>query len=96
VLTSSWAVLPFSCPFVATKGASPDNTFRSYLKFDVTDIQAGDRVTVRLNGRLSSAATASARTFLYAVTGAVVSSVSWSVFVGSTLPRPRRCCTQAR
>jgi hypothetical protein len=57
----------------AKKGVADDNTRRSYLRFDVSAVGAGDRVTLRLNGRLSSAASHNVVTTVYAVP-----DVTWS------------------
>jgi hypothetical protein len=64
----------------AKKGVTDDNTRRSYLTFDVSAIGAGDRVTLRLNGRLSSAASHNVVTTVYAVPDVTwgESSVTWN------------------
>jgi hypothetical protein len=57
----------------AKKGVADDNTRRSYLTFDVSAVGATDHVTLRLNGRLSSAAGHNVVTTVYAVP-----DVSWN------------------
>jgi len=52
---------------VSKKGVSPDNTRRSYLKFDISSINDVERATLRLYGHLSSTATREAVTTIYAV-----------------------------
>ena len=65
---------------LAKKGVADENTRRSYLTFDVTAIGTGDRVTLRLNGRLSSAASHNVVTTVYAVPDVTwdESSVTWN------------------
>jgi hypothetical protein len=56
---------------LAKKGVSPDNTRRTYLKFDVSHISDNDRVTLRLHGNASSD-TGPVKSTVYAV-----SDTSW-------------------
>jgi endoglucanase len=64
----------------AKKGVTDDNTRRSYLKFDVTDVGAADRVTLRLLGRLSSTASHHVTTTVYGVPDVTwgETSVTWN------------------
>jgi hypothetical protein len=48
------------------KGAGADNTRRTYIKFDISDVTDSDRVTLRLHGNASVAA-AAVQTLVYAV-----------------------------
>ena len=57
----------------AKKGNSPDNTRRSYLKFDIGGINKIGRATLRLYGHLSDGSSRQAQTTIYAV-----SDPSWS------------------
>ena len=62
-----------STPTLASKlGTFEDNTREGYLKFDISRINAGDRVLLRLYGRLSAAAAGGVRTGVHAV-----SDTSW-------------------
>jgi hypothetical protein len=65
---------------LAKKGVADDTTRRSYLKFDVSAVGDRDRVTLRLNGRLSSAASHNVVTTVYAVPDVTwdESSVTWN------------------
>ncbi len=54
-----------SARLYAKKGVAPDNTRRTYVKFDITDIKANDRVVLRLTGRLSDASTQQITTTIY-------------------------------
>jgi probable HAF family extracellular repeat protein len=56
----------------AKKGVSPDNTRRSYLKFDVAGVHTFERATLRLYGHLSNGSTREVQTTIYAV-----SDTSW-------------------
>jgi probable HAF family extracellular repeat protein len=69
----AWASTNFgSVPtLLAKKGASPDNTRRSYLKFDLNDVGEMSCVKLRLHGNASDA-TGPVRTTVYAV-----SNTSW-------------------
>jgi hypothetical protein len=51
----------------AKKGVSDDNTRRAYLTFDISAVGDTDRVSLRLDGRLSSAAGHNVVTTVYAV-----------------------------
>ena len=51
----------------AKKGVSDEFTRRSYLTFDVSSVRDSDQVMLRLNGRLSSAASHNVKTTVYAV-----------------------------
>lgn len=48
------------------KGIAADNTYRSYIKFDVSEINDGDRVTLRLHGNASNT-TGPVKATVYAV-----------------------------
>jgi endoglucanase len=63
----------------AKKGVSDDNTRRSYLTFDISTVGDTDRVMLRLNGRLSSAAGHNVVTTVYAVPDVTwgETSVTW-------------------
>ena len=67
----------------AKKGISPDNTRRSYVKFAVTEVQAGDHITLRLTGYLSNTTNPTLRTLLYAV-----SDTSWNEDIMTWYTRP--------
>jgi hypothetical protein len=65
------------------KGVSDDNTRRAYLTFDVSAVGPTDRVTLRLNGHLSSTASHNVVTTVYAVP-----NVTWQENVITWNSRP--------
>jgi hypothetical protein len=69
VRAGAWSLTNFgSLPaLLAKKGVSPDNTRRSYLKFDIGAIDNVGRATLRLYGHLSAGSTRQAQTTIYAV-----------------------------
>jgi hypothetical protein len=64
-----WAATNFGAAPVlrAKKGVSPDNTRRSYLKFDIGRVTNVARATLRVYGHLSDTSTPTAETIVYAV-----------------------------
>ena len=64
-----WAATNFGAVPVlrAKKGVSPDNTRRSYLKFDIGRVTNVTRATLRVYGHLSDTTNRTAETIVYAV-----------------------------
>jgi hypothetical protein len=64
-----WAATNFGAAPVlrSKKGVSPDNTRRSYLKFDIGRVTNVARATLRVYGHLSDTSTRTADTTVYAV-----------------------------
>ena len=56
-----------SSKLLAKKGLSADNTFRTYMTFDVGDVGAFGRAALRMTGRVSSSVTSSITVAVYAV-----------------------------
>jgi hypothetical protein len=52
---------------MSKKGISPDDTRRSYVKFDISSVNSVEHATLRLYGHLLSTATREAVTTIYAV-----------------------------
>jgi uncharacterized membrane protein len=69
VRAGRWAATTFGAATVlqVKKGSSPDNTRRSYVKFDISAVPPVDRVVLRLYGHLSNDSTREAQTTVYAV-----------------------------
>jgi hyaluronate lyase len=67
----------------AKKGISPDNTFRSYLTFDVNDVDAFTRAALRVEGRVANVVTPAVTVTVYAV-----SDTTWNeqAVTGNTRP----------
>lgn len=74
VRAGRWAATNFGSlsTLLVKKGASPDNTTRSYLTFDVSRLDASHPVSLRVFGRVASTATPA-----LAVTAYTVSDTQW-------------------